>query len=56
MEFIEELRKMVEQHDKEIRSKAISEFYAAIENHYKIYKCVPSISIIEEIAEKMKNQ
>lgn len=56
MEFNEELRKMIKQHDKEIRNKAINEFYTAISNHYKTYKCVPTINFIGEIAESLKGE
>ena len=35
-------------------AKAIDEFSERLKSHYKTYKCVPSIEMIIEIAEEMK--
>lgn len=38
----------------QIRKKAIDEFVEALKEHYKKYRTVPSIYVIEEMAENMK--
>lgn len=56
MDFREKIKELINQHDKEVRDRAIDEFYAAISNHYKIYRCVPSMGFISEIAENLKGK
>lgn len=56
MEFSEKIKEMFAEHDKEVKKRAIEEYYVAIENHYKIYKCVPSIGLLESIAEQLKGK
>lgn len=56
MEFSQKIKEMFIEHDREVRKQAIEEYFGAIENHYKIYKCVPSIALLEDIAEQLKEK
>lgn len=40
----------------QIRNKAIDEFFEALKEHYRKYGTVPSIYVIDEIAEQMKGE
>lgn len=56
MDFKEKLDELFKEHDKKIRESAFEELLAAIKNHYKIYRCVPSIAFLEEIVKKLEEK
>lgn len=57
MDFREELNKLIEQHDREVRSKAVDEFAEILKQRHGCLGWIDEIAFekVDDIAEQIKN-